>query len=101
MTETITLEPHWPGMRAYVKHVARTDPETARLIGESMGREAFERITAADIEPGDVIAQVRDRERASKVEAIESVGQSSLYIRLEGNERIRPRHTAKFWRLIV
>lgn len=40
MAESITLEPNWDGMRAWVRHVYRTDPVTAMKIAAEMGPEA-------------------------------------------------------------
>lgn len=39
---TINLEPDWDGMRHWVQHVHKTDPETAIRIAMQMGREAPE-----------------------------------------------------------
>ena len=39
-TSTITFEMNWDGMRRWVRHVARTDPEVAQEIAEAMGDEA-------------------------------------------------------------
>jgi hypothetical protein len=61
--------------------------------------ETAERITAAEIEPGDRIAKARTH-LFMRVEKIESAGASSRWIRLEGSDRIRPRHTAPFWRIV-
>lgn len=38
--EYITLEPDWEGMRAYVLHMYKTDPDAARKLNDAMGREA-------------------------------------------------------------
>jgi hypothetical protein len=56
----------------------------------------FTRITAAEVKPGDLIAEARTHE-PSLVEEIESIGQTSRYIRLAGGHRIRPRHTKSLW----
>ena len=40
MAQFITVEPHWPGMRAWVLHVYKTDPDKAREIASHMGCEA-------------------------------------------------------------
>lgn len=38
--QTIDITPNWAGMRAWVLHVAKTDPMLARKIASEMGREA-------------------------------------------------------------
>lgn len=40
ITGTVTLEPHWPGVRRYVEAMFRSDPDHAREIASSMGCEA-------------------------------------------------------------
>lgn len=40
MAESISIEPHWPNLRRWVRHVAKTDPETAAKIAAEMGDEA-------------------------------------------------------------
>lgn len=39
-TQYITVEPHWPGVRRYVREVFRTDPDAARRMAAAMGSEA-------------------------------------------------------------
>jgi hypothetical protein len=58
----------------------------------------WERITAADVEPGDLIANTRTEEPV-RVEGIGAIGPSSRWINLEGHGRVRPRHSKKFWRV--
>jgi len=58
----------------------------------------YERITAADIAPGDRIALTRNAPLMEVVRVI-SVGAKSRYIQVVG-ARIRPRHTTKFWRAV-
>lgn len=47
---SISLEPNWEGMRKWVLHVHRTDPELARRIAMDMGREAPELPDETEIE---------------------------------------------------
>lgn len=37
---TIDVTPNWPGMRAWIKYVAKTDAAAAYKINEAMGCEA-------------------------------------------------------------
>lgn len=39
-TVAVTLTPNWEGLRAFVRHVFRTDPKAARAIAAEMGCEA-------------------------------------------------------------
>jgi hypothetical protein len=62
----------------------------------------WERDTAADLEPGDRFAEARTHPPA-KLVAVESIGPSSrwLHVLRDGaltDDRIRPRHTKRFWR---
>lgn len=38
--ETVDVTPHWPGLRAYVRNVYRTDRRAAERIAAEMGCEA-------------------------------------------------------------
>jgi hypothetical protein len=67
-------------------------------------------VTADLLQPGDRFGTTRDAalNDPAVVEAIESIGEASRYIRLareagpaghnRGGGRIRPRHTTLFWR---
>lgn len=62
------------------------------------------RVTAAELEPGDCFAEARTHDPV-RLEAIESVGPSSRWLRIDGTVgisrgRIRPRHTKRFWKLV-
>jgi hypothetical protein len=57
----------------------------------------WERITADQVRVGDRIAKTRNEEPVA-VMGLGTVGPNSRWLILEGG-RIRPRHTAKFWRL--
>jgi hypothetical protein len=84
------------------EYTAEDYAEAARRIraGSTPAHE-WERITADQAEPGDVIAPVRDAERSMTVTRIASIGESSRYIETESGGRIRPRHTTKYWRLVA
>lgn len=68
------------------------DPQPAVLPSD------FERVTAADLRPGDRFAETRNG-TVYEVESIGTVGPSSRWINLTRGGRIRPRHTKKLWRL--
>lgn len=40
MTQTINIEPNWPGLRRWAEHVAATDLAAAKRVAAEMGREA-------------------------------------------------------------
>lgn len=40
MPKTIDITPNWDGLRRWVRHVFRTDPDLARRIARDMGSEA-------------------------------------------------------------
>jgi len=65
-----------------------------------MSERTWERITAADVRCGDLIARTRT---ADPEEVIEIPAKPGGYITLRfgaGRNRIRPRATAKLWRLV-
>jgi hypothetical protein len=57
-----------------------------------------ERVTADELAPGDTFAAARTHQALVLAE-VESVGESSRYLRLADGGRLRPRHTTKFWRV--
>lgn len=60
----------------------------------------FERITAADLQPGDRFAYTRNQTTPYTVEEIESIGERSRWIKVTPGGRVRPRHTLKLWRVV-
>lgn len=66
----------------------------------------YERITAADIRKGDRVGRTRNSSFPRVIEV--ASGERSRYVTVEEVEgarrgavdRIRPRHTAKLWRLV-
>lgn len=40
MARTVTVEPHWPSVRAYVRELAKTDRAAALRVAAAMGSEA-------------------------------------------------------------
>lgn len=70
-----------------------------RVHEHALRPDAFERITAADLEPGDYFAETRNG-AIYEVESIGTIGASSRWINLSPNGRIRPRHGKKLWRVL-
>lgn len=74
----------------------------------------MERVTAADLEPGDLFSEARMHPKMT-LEAIESIGAKSRWLRVsyavsrpgetvpiqQAEARIRPRHTKRFWRVVA
>ena len=78
--------------------------------GRTITVDAWERVEAQDLRPGDLFAPTRDLNRLATLIEIQSKGPSSRWLvyRIEtspypsgigGESRKRPRHTAKFWRV--
>lgn len=76
-----------------------------------MTEQTFERVTAADLAPGDEFAEARTHP-LMRLERIESIGASSRWLAVRCTvvvpgpmygstyaDRIRPRHTKRFWRV--
>jgi len=71
----------------------------------------WERVTAAELEPGDKFASVRKDEEITTVDGLGTIGPSArrIYIGPEYRDAmgrpkrpsIRPRHTTKFWRVVA
>jgi hypothetical protein len=73
--------------------------EAARRIAAiSKPQVDWERITAADVRVGDLIASTRNDE-PSQVTGLDAAGERSRYIDTSRG-RIRPRHTTKLWRVV-
>lgn len=70
-------------------------------------QQAFERVEAKDLQPGDEFAEARTH-NLYRLESIVSIGEKSRYLevswerpdRERGSGRVRPRHTTKFWRVV-
>lgn len=57
----------------------------------------YERITAADVRVGDLIAHAKSH-FFYEVRSVDPPGATSVYINLIGGHRLRPRLTTKLWR---
>lgn len=66
MGTTINLEPNWQGMRAWVRHVAHTEPQTALAINAAMGSEAADLTGVAEKLPYSKLLAAAEQGRVSK-----------------------------------